>query len=83
MDFNSFLSGSTPANEFLFTPAVTNGGKATVVERFVGQKQTNERQSESDGVEKVVQSKVAADSCENRYNMRSIKFICLCTGNGR
>ena len=68
--FYSFLIFFALANDFLLTPAVTDGGKTTVVERLVGQQQTDEKQSESNGVQREVQSEVVADSCENRYNMQ-------------
>ena len=48
---------------------VTEGGKATVVEKLVGQQQTDEKQSESIGVLRGVRSVVAAESCENRFNV--------------
>lgn len=67
--FYSFPSVFALANEFLFTPAASKKGKATVVEKLVGQQQTDERQSESNRVLREVQSKVANDSCENRYTM--------------
>ena len=45
------------------------GGRATVVEKLVSQQQTDERQSESNGVLRGVRSVVAAESCENRFNV--------------
>ena len=61
-------SGFASANDFLFTPVVTEGGRATVVEKLVGQQQTDEKQSESIGVQREVQSIVTADFCESRYS---------------
>ena len=48
---------------------VTEGKKATVVETLVGQQQIDERQLETDRMQREVQS----DSCENRYPMLNHK----------
>ena len=50
---------------------VTEGEKATVVETLVGQQQIDERQLETDRMQREVQS----DSCENRYPMLNLMFL--------
>ena len=50
---------------------VMDGKKATVVETLVGQQQIDERQLETDRMQREVQS----DSCENRYPMLNLLFL--------